>query len=252
MWATVEYTRHMEDPERLRRVYMLAIAQHELDVLNLNIAEHIEGPRPQRRRPRRRRQCWTKSWILMRKEFRLYDQLMVELRREDPSSFTNFMRMLPEMFDEILERVRGRSTKQHTFYRGPLEPGLKLAVTLRHLASGSKYADMKFGWRVPSNTISVFVREVCQAIVDKYLDEVMTPASTPEAWREIANQFMTKWNFPHCCGALDGKHVACRCPNSSGSTYYNYKGFYSVVMMALVDADYKFIWADVGGKCSFT
>ena len=30
----------MEDPERLRRVYMLAIAQHEVDVLNLNIAEH--------------------------------------------------------------------------------------------------------------------------------------------------------------------------------------------------------------------
>ena len=111
---------------------------------------------------------------------------------------------------------------------------------------------MKFGWRVPSNTISVLVREVCQAIVDEYLDEVMTPASTPEAWREIANQFMTKWNFPHCCGALDGNHVACRCPNSSGSTYYNYKGFYSAVMMALVDADYKFIWADVGGKCSFT
>ena len=112
---------------------MLAIAQHELDVLNLNIAEHIEGPRPQRRRPRRRQQCWTKSWILRRREFGLYDQLMVELRREDPSSFTNFMRMPPEMFDEILERVRGRLTKQHT-YRDPLEPGLKLAVTLRHLA----------------------------------------------------------------------------------------------------------------------
>ncbi|XP_045215181.2 putative nuclease HARBI1 [Mercenaria mercenaria] len=76
----------------------------------------------------------------------------------------------------------------------------------------------------------------------------MTPPSTSEAWREIANQFMTRWNFPHSCGALDGKHVACRCPNSSGSTYYNYKGFYSVVIMALVDADYKFIWADVGGK----
>ena len=68
---------------------------------------------------------------MRRQEFGLYDQLMVELRREDPSSFTNFMRMPPEMFDEILERVRGRLTKQHTFYREPLEPGVKLAVIPR-------------------------------------------------------------------------------------------------------------------------
>jgi hypothetical protein len=34
--------------------------------------------------------------------------------------------------------------------------------------------------------------------------------------------------------------------------YYNYKGFYSVVLIALVDADYQFIWlwADVGGTGS--
>jgi len=44
----------------------------------------------------------------------LYDQLMVELRREDPISSKNFMRMPPEMFDEILQRVRGRITKQYT------------------------------------------------------------------------------------------------------------------------------------------
>jgi len=42
---------------------------------------------------------------------------MVELRREDPISFKNFMRMPPEMFDEILQRVRGRITKQYTWYR---------------------------------------------------------------------------------------------------------------------------------------
>ncbi|XP_052814257.1 uncharacterized protein LOC128241374 [Mya arenaria] len=107
---------------------------------------------------------------------------------------------------------------------------------------------MKFGWRVSSNTITDFVREVCRAIVDEYLDEVMTSPSTPKTWREIANQFMTRWNFPHCSGALDGKHVACRRPNSSGSTYYNYKGYYSVVSMALVDSDYNFIWTDVCEK----
>ena len=32
--------------------------------------------------------------------------------------------------------------------------------------------------------------------------------------------------------------------------YFNYKGFYSVVLVALVDAEYKLIWADLGSTGS--
>jgi hypothetical protein len=175
---------------------------------------------------------------------------MVELRNEDQRSFKNFLRMPPEMYDELLQRVGPRITKQHTRYRPSLEPGLKLALTLRHLASGSTYANMQYGWRVPHNTISVVVREVCQAIIDEYLPEVMNCPTTPEGWRDISVKFLKKWNFPHVCGALDGKHIACKCPAKTGSQYFNYKGFHSIVLMALVDADYKFIWADIGGTGS--
>ena len=237
----------MEDADRLRVMYMLAVAQRDADEVQLNIA-HFVHRRLRWRRGQRNRAYWTRGWISRRRQFGLYDQLMVELRNEDPVTFKNFMRMPPEMFDEVLERVRHRITKQYTFYRDPLEPGLKLAIALRHLASGSKYSDMKFGWRVPPNTIFIVVREVCKAIVEEYLGEVMTPHTTPDEWRRIADQFVARWNFPHTCGALDGKHAACRCPHKSGSTYYNYMGFYSIVMMGLVDADYRFIWADVGGK----
>lgn len=45
---------------------------------------------------------------------------------------------------------------------------------------------------------------------------------------------------------MDGRHIAFRPPRTAGSTYYNYKSFHSVVLLALVDADYKFISIDVG------
>ena len=37
-----------------------------------------------------------------------------------------------------------------------------------------------------------------------------------------------------------------RCPPNLHSLFYNYKGFFSIVLMALVDADYHFIYIDVG------
>ena len=65
---------------------------------------------------------------------------------------------------KILERVIGRIRKQYTGFRKLLEEGLKLAATLPHLVSGTKYSDMQYGWRMPDNTLSVVVIEVCQAI----------------------------------------------------------------------------------------
>ncbi|XP_048775604.1 uncharacterized protein LOC125680204 [Ostrea edulis] len=66
-----------------------------------------------------------------------------------------------------------------------------------------------------------------------------------EDWLCISAEFERVCNLPHACGALDGKHIRIKKLAGSGSLFYNYKNF-SVVMIALVDSDYKFIWLNVG------
>lgn len=70
--------------------------------------------------------------------------------------------------------------------------------------------------------------------------------SSPTAWLEIADAFETLWNFPHCVGAIDGKHILLQNPINSGSDFFNYKSQFSIVLLAVVDGNYNFLFADVG------
>jgi hypothetical protein len=89
------------------------------------------------------------------------------------------------------------------------------------------------------------VRKVCATIWQILKEECFPPFNT-EKWLQISSLFENNANFPHCLGALDGKHVRIIKPTKSGSLYYNYKQFFSVVLFAVADANYNFIYIHVG------
>ena len=65
-------------------------------------------------------------------------------------------------------------------------------------------------------------------------------------WLDIATKFDNKWNFPHCLGAIDGKHIIIQAPPRSGSTFFNYKKSFSIVLLAVCNDNYEFALADIG------
>ena len=115
----------------------------------------------------------------------------------------------------------------------------------RYLSNGDSFKSLKLRFRLGLATVHKAIKETCEVIWD-VLQPMYMPVPTRKTWEETEKGFWQRWNFPNCCGALDGKHCVITCPAKSGTLYYNYKGTYSLNLMALVDWNYKFICIDVG------
>ncbi|XP_062386963.1 uncharacterized protein LOC134075952 [Sardina pilchardus] len=154
--------------------------------------------------------------------------------------------MTRDHFDELLGKVGPLITRADTGMRLAIGPAERLAICLRYLATGDSYRTIAFSYRVGRSTVSGIIWEVARAIWTALIEETM-PVPTTEDWREIAAVFQERWQFPNCIGAIDGKHVVLQSPANSGSLFFNYKSTYSLVLLAVVDANYLFRVVDVGG-----
>ena len=79
-----------------------------------------------------------------REERGCYRTLLDELITTDIPGYRNFTRMKPAFFYLIEERITPNLRKSITNFRKPLEVGLKLAVTLRHLSTGESYTSLQY------------------------------------------------------------------------------------------------------------
>lgn len=76
----------------------------------------------------------------------------------------------------------------------------------RYLASGDSMISMSYQYLVRVTTASNIIRETCEAIWDSLCPLVLPGRLEERDWLDIANDY-EKWNFVHCIGAIDGKHV---------------------------------------------
>ena len=119
-------------------------------------------------------------------------------------------------------------------------------VGCRYLATGDSQSSIAFSYRVGKSTVSNIINETCSAIWEVLMPKVLKPPASHFDCRELAADFHRLWDFPMCIGAMDGKHIMIQAPPNAGSEYYNYKGFYSIVLLAICDAQYCFRFVDIG------
>ena len=114
--------------------------------------------------------------------------------------------------------------------RNAISPAEQLAVTLRLLATVETYTSLQYQFRINKGTLSLIIPRVCEAI-STVLASYITCPSSEEEWLEIAKRFHSRWQLH---------------PPGTGSDYFHYKGFFSIVLTAAVGPNAEFVFADVG------
>ncbi|EZA53811.1 hypothetical protein X777_06627 [Ooceraea biroi] len=182
------------------------------------------------------RRWWVRP-INKRKQQGFLCNLFREIRSNDHEEFFMYTRLCPEQYKILLKAVTPYLRKRSN--RKSLSPDTRLAITLTYLAQGDSVMSKHLEYRVGKSTVHKIIPEVCHAIW-LALQPVVLPTLSADEWKKKSEDFLFKWQFQNCVGALDGRHIEIQAPPCSGSHFFNYKGYFSIVLLALCDANYKF------------
>lgn len=111
----------------------------------------------------KRKRFWMKEWFKKRRTFS-YHKLLDELRLSSPSDYRSYLRMDHSTFIELLNMITPFILKKDTHLREAITPNLRLSCTLRFLATGSNFEELKFITAISPQSIGKIVVETCLAI----------------------------------------------------------------------------------------
>ena len=216
-------------------------SRRQLLMMTLLLRRRIQS----QKRKKYQKRMWVRKIFDERKTKGEFHHLVQDMKLLDREYFFQYFRMTVTQYEELLQLVAPVIMKSGE-KREPISPSERLTVTLRYLITGNSHVSLKSNFRMHPTTIGRIIRETCTAIWDMLSPTYLKCPQNEEEWKKVAEGFDRKWNFPHCLGAIDGKHVVMQAPARSGSSFFNYKKTHSIVLLAVCDAQYKFILVDIG------
>ncbi|CAM5140323.1 unnamed protein product [Eretmochelys imbricata] len=157
----------------------------------------------------------------------------------DDSQWLRNFHMHKGTFMELCDLLSPALKRKNTKMRAALTVHKRVPIALWKLATPDSYLSVsnQFG----KSTVGVAVMQVANAITELLLSKVVTLGNV-----QVIVDGFAAMGFPNCGGAIDGTHIPILDPDHQGSQYINRKGYFSMVLQALVDHKGHFININVG------
>ncbi|CAM5073277.1 unnamed protein product [Natator depressus] len=144
-------------------------------------------------------------------------------------------------FVELCDLLSPALKRMNTKMRADLTVEKQVAIALWKLATPDSYRSVGNQFGVGKSTVGAAVMQVAHAIKDLLISRVVTLGNV----HVIVDGFAAM-GFPNCGGAIDGTDIPILAPEHQAGAYINRKGYFSVVLQALVDHKGRFTKINVG------
>jgi hypothetical protein len=200
-----------------------------------------------------------------------FNLINLQLNREEINNLKKLNRLISQYwFNEICLNMPDFEFKRHfrltrsTFEwlccevipllrRNNNEPGIiglaweqKIGASLWFLATGECFRSIGERFGMGESTVSYALRQFFDVIIARFLAEKIIFPNTELEINRIINGFERIGKIPNAIGAIDGSHIPIKAPHLFPVDYFNRKGFYSIVLQAVVDYKKKFLDICVG------
>uniref|UniRef100_A0A8C3HMN3 DDE Tnp4 domain-containing protein n=1 Tax=Chrysemys picta bellii TaxID=8478 RepID=A0A8C3HMN3_CHRPI len=165
----------------------------------------------------------------------------IELQVWDNSQWLRNFRMPKGTFMELCDLLSPVLKRQNTKMRAALTVEKRVAIALWKLATPDSYQSVGNQFGVGKSTVGAAVMQVAKAITELLLRKVVTLGNV-----QVIVDGFAAMGFPNCGGVIDGTHIPILAPDHQGSQYINCKGYFSMVLQALMDHKGRFTNINVG------
>lgn len=111
-----------------------------------------------------KRKRWMKDWLKKRENYS-HIVLLNELKLSEANDYKNYLRMSEDQFERILRMVHPFLVRQDTTMRESISVNERLVLTLRFLATGRTFEDLKFSAAISPASISNAILETCEILI---------------------------------------------------------------------------------------
>ncbi|CAM4579078.1 unnamed protein product [Lepidochelys olivacea] len=159
----------------------------------------------------------------------------------DDSQWLQNFRKRKGTFMELCDLLSPALRRMNTKIRAALTVEKQVAIALWKLATPDSYRSVGNQFGVGKSTVGAAVMQVAHAIKDLLISRVVTLGNV-----QVIVDGFAAMGFPNCGGAIDRTHIPILAPEHQAGEYINRKGYFSIVLQALVDHNGCFTNIDVG------